>query len=62
MEKFCQPLLEGVWDASVAEKDFIAAAAAVDAVAKGNFHRDHIRTTQFTEALRNHCLKTTATP
>lgn len=55
MERYCKPLLQLLWDSVQAEKVFRKAATAVDAVAKGNFHRDHIRTREFTEYLEKHC-------
>ena len=51
MERFCQPPIEELWDVAQADVLFRRAVRAVDAVAKGNFGRDHIRTLPFTEEL-----------
>jgi hypothetical protein len=54
MARYCEPLTPVVWDPA-AERLFADAAAIVDAAAQGNFHRDHIRTQPFTEALKRQC-------
>jgi hypothetical protein len=55
MARYCDPLMEILWDASKADELFAAAAAAIDNVAKGNFDRDNIRTQPFTEAVIARC-------
>jgi hypothetical protein len=50
-------MLEKLWDTSQAEKLFIDATKAVDAVAAGNFHRDNIRTGAFTTKLVDVCKR-----
>lgn len=55
MQRFCDEMMEVIWDSNAAERNFQLAARAVDEVAKGNFHRDHIRTLPFTEALLSEC-------
>ncbi len=55
METFCLDLIEAFWDSAKSEAIFVKAVAAVDAVAKGNFDRDHIRTLPFTESLGKEC-------
>ena len=57
MERYCEDLLTTVWDAPKGEALFSEAASLVDATAKGNFDRDHIRTQPFTEALKAKCGK-----
>jgi len=57
MEKFCNKLTDVFWDTNQSETIFKIAVKAVDAVAKGNFDRDHIRTQPFTEALALKCVK-----
>ncbi|MDE2105977.1 MAG: hypothetical protein KGL39_52630, partial [Patescibacteria group bacterium] len=36
------PIIELLWDRQRAEEEFSLAVSAVEDVAKGNFHRDHI--------------------
>jgi hypothetical protein len=55
MERYCSPLTQTLWDASKAERAFTDAANAVDAVSKGNFDSDSLRTQPFTEKLKAHC-------
>jgi len=47
--------LELLWDVEKADALFAKAAAVVEVVAKGNFHRDYIRTQPFTESLKDEC-------
>ncbi len=49
-------LVETLDDAKKADALFARAAAAVESVAKGNFHRDNVRTQPFTEQLITHCI------
>lgn len=56
MRRYAERLVEKLWEPSEAEKAFRTAATIVDATAKGNFHRDHIRTQPFTEELRRTCM------
>jgi AIPR protein len=55
MERYCETIQELLWDVDAADKLFVKASAAVDAVAKGNFDRDFIRTQPFTESLKAEC-------
>jgi hypothetical protein len=50
--RYCAPLIEQAWDVGEGEHAFREAAEIVEATAQGNFHRDHIRTQPFTEAVR----------
>ena len=61
MERYCETIQESLWDVETADKLFVKASAAVDAVAKGNFDRDFIRTQPFTEALKAQCKPTLPT-
>lgn len=51
MERYCKPIVEGLWDASKAEEIFKNAANVVSSAAGGNLDRDNIRTSAFTELL-----------
>lgn len=55
MERLSAALIEIFWDTAKSEEIFKRAVAAVDAVAKGNLGRDHIRTLPFTELLGKEC-------
>ena len=55
MKQYCEPMIQLLWDIQAAEAHFEKAADAVEAVAQENFHRDHIRTGQFTESLKKYC-------
>jgi hypothetical protein len=57
MARFCQPLIETMWDASVAERLLHEAAEIVNAAAAGNFDRDEIRTQPFTEKVKTMCVQ-----
>jgi hypothetical protein len=52
MDRYAERILSSLWDTSQAETAFRGAAEIVDLVAQGNFHRDHIRTQPFTDALK----------
>jgi hypothetical protein len=51
MRRYCEGILEILWNPDKSDACFRAAANVVDSVAQGNFHRDHIRTQPFTESL-----------
>jgi hypothetical protein len=51
MQRYCEKILNVLSDTANSDACFRAAANVVDTVAKGNFHRDHIRTQPFTESL-----------
>jgi len=51
MQRYCEKILNILSDTTNSDACFRAAANVVDTVAKGNFHRDHIRTQPFTESL-----------
>lgn len=55
MQRYGEELAASLWDPVVAEQTFHNAATIVDTTAKGNFHRDHIRTQPFTEELLRNC-------
>ncbi|MDP9191994.1 MAG: AIPR family protein [Acidobacteriota bacterium] len=55
MQKYCETILEHLWNPAEAEELFAKAADLVDGVAQGNFDRDHIRTQPFTESLMKAC-------
>jgi hypothetical protein len=57
MEKYADKILNVLWDTAAAEDTFRKAAELVDQVAKGNFHRDHIRTQPFTDQLKQDLSK-----
>jgi len=48
MEKYCQPIMDILWDQSSAEELLYTAVKVVDDVAAGEFDRDKIRTESFT--------------
>jgi hypothetical protein len=50
-DRYAQKIVDVLWDTALANEKFHAACAMVDAVARGNFDRDHIRTQSFTEEL-----------
>jgi hypothetical protein len=58
MQRYADRLLDEIWDPHKGEELFRQAASVVEAVAQGNFHRDHIRTEPFTEALKESCART----
>ena len=55
LERLCSELIEFFWDGTKSEQVFSRAVTAVDAVARGNLGRDHIRTGPFTESLAREC-------
>ncbi len=55
MEKYCQAVLKKLWDQNETDELFGLAVTAVDKAAKGNFHRDNIRTEPFTESVKRFC-------
>lgn len=57
MERYCTTLTEVLWDTSKSEKALKDAAKAVEAVSKGNFDSDSLRTQPFTESVRAYCEK-----
>lgn len=52
MERFCQVLMETLWDDEKSKSIFSEAESHVRAVADGNLHRDNIRTEPFTQHLK----------
>jgi len=57
MEKYCEAINDLLWSPIDSDQLIEGAAAAVDDVAKGNFHRDNIRTLPFTENIITYCRK-----
>ena len=51
MERYCNVLMESLWDEDASRVLFENAAERVRMVAAGNLHRDNIRTEPFTNAL-----------
>jgi hypothetical protein len=51
MDKYCDALIQRLWDDNLCRETFVTAAEHVTAVAQGNLHRDNIRTEPFTSAL-----------
>jgi hypothetical protein len=49
MEKYCNQILEILWDPVRADSHIVFAAEIIDIAAKGNFDRDNIRTEPFTK-------------
>ena len=62
MEKFCEPLIQSIWNPGSAEQLLGDAASVVNAAAAGNFHRDQIRTQPFTEKVKKMCADRTGKP
>ncbi len=54
MVRFCKPLMERLWDDEKTRRDLENVAKQVGRLAKGDLHRDNIRTESFTEAVHNH--------
>jgi hypothetical protein len=48
-------LTDEIWKPGTSDELLVNAAKLVDATAAGNFHRDHIRTQPFTEAVKKAC-------
>jgi hypothetical protein len=48
-------LIDAIWKPGASDELLVNAAKIVDATAAGNFHRDHIRTQPFTEAVKKAC-------
>ena len=59
MEKYCKVIMNTLWDAPKADDLIVEAAAVVNKVAAGNFHRDNIRTEPFTKNVISHCVGAT---
>jgi hypothetical protein len=57
MEKYCKTIMDILWDNNRADDLCARAAALVEKVAAGNFHRDNIRTQPFTEKVIARCKK-----
>ena len=55
MEKYCNVIMETLWDSTKADEIIIQAATIVDKVAEGTFTRDNIRTEPFTEKVIAAC-------
>lgn len=54
LERYCEPIIEKLWDVGKAEELFAHAKEVVEQVAGGNFNRDIIRTEPFTKAVKAH--------
>ncbi|WP_164929046.1 AIPR family protein [Gloeobacter violaceus] len=55
MERYCNPIMEILWDGVKADELMTRAAAIIDEVAADNFHRDNIRTEPFTRKVVERC-------
>jgi len=62
MARYCEELLEVLWDDEKFRKAFEDAAAEVRRVAQGNLHRDNVRTESFTFALTTSIRETIPAP
>jgi hypothetical protein len=51
MQKYCQPIMERLWDYATGDALIRDAAKVIDVIAQSNFHRDNIRTEPFTQGL-----------
>lgn len=51
MARYCNILMDSLWDDDTSKTHFLNAETHVRAVAAGNLHRDNIRTEPFTDAL-----------
>lgn len=56
MARLGERLIAEIWKPDVSDATLARAAEIVDAIAGGNFHRDHIRTQPFTEAVKAACM------
>lgn len=56
IQRYCDPMLQILWDTDESEHIFEQTAEAVDTVCAGNYHRDFIRAQPFTESLKAYCL------
>ena len=61
MERYCKNIMDMLWNNDKADELFSRAVSALDAVAKGNFDSDNIRTQPFTEQLQDYCRNQCAT-
>lgn len=57
MERYCEKILNVLYDTERAGQVFLRAAETIERVAKGNLNRDHIRTQPFTESLKQECAR-----
>jgi hypothetical protein len=57
MARYCQVVMELLWDADRADALIQTAAEIIDIVADGEFHRDNIRTEPFTQKLLSEVQK-----
>jgi hypothetical protein len=54
MEKYCKVITDILWDAKAADELLEKSAQIILKIAKGNLHRDNIRTVPFTDAIKNY--------
>jgi hypothetical protein len=57
MDKYCNIIMDILWDTNTADDLIARAARIVEAVAEDNFDRDNIRTLPFTEKVITSCKK-----
>jgi hypothetical protein len=55
MARLGAKLMDEIWKPGSSDDLLVNAAKIVDVIAAGNFHRDHIRTQPFTEAVKRAC-------
>lgn len=55
MDRYCNAIMQLLWDNASSEDLFKRAADAVAEVAAGNYHRDNIRTQPFTDQIMRKC-------
>lgn len=53
MARYCQTIMDALWDDNVAKSKFLEAANLITQTAANNLHRDNIRTEPFTELITN---------
>lgn len=51
MGRFCEQLMEKIWDDSICKQTFLIAAEIISNAASENYHNDNIRTEPFTKAV-----------
>ena len=51
MARFCQTIMNALWDDNIARQKFVEAADLITQKAENNLHRDNIRTEPFTELI-----------
>jgi hypothetical protein len=55
MERYCKVITDQLWNTAKADELFGRGVESIDEIAQGNFHRDNIRTEEFTKRLIARC-------